>query len=285
MKHSPGKAPFPIRTIGIFELSYGCSFECPFCCVPWLDNSHLFGPLLTCNQWFRVIDRAIAEGVQAITLSGGEPFLNKDLPSIVEYLSKAYPECPYTIYTNGEFLSEAFLSKMVGTHGGIATTFQGVASREQLTGRNIPLTQLISICKQASNMGIPVDVAVLVCKQNLQEVEELIRLALSVNPRTVQINPVIIEGRAKSHSELWLSHSEIETLKSWVMEFRRKVDIPVLIDNESFCACRNDAIPPTGFPKIDLDTNCQECLRFLVIGPNGVRRKCLHTLEPLEQWP
>jgi radical SAM protein with 4Fe4S-binding SPASM domain len=62
------------------DLLYQCDLDCEHC---YLDDKRL--PLLPAAFWKDVIDQAAALGVFAITLSGGEIFLRKDLLELVAH--------------------------------------------------------------------------------------------------------------------------------------------------------------------------------------------------------
>ncbi|MBI4153940.1 radical SAM protein, partial [Candidatus Woesearchaeota archaeon] len=69
-----------------FMLDYACNQDCLFCLNEWRGKS--FGKQLTLEERKKAIDQLIANGIQYLTLSGGEPLLDKDLPAIVDHASE-----------------------------------------------------------------------------------------------------------------------------------------------------------------------------------------------------
>src|SRR5918912_2361600 len=64
------------------ELTYGCPLHCPYCSNPL--NLGSYCAELSLEEWTRVLSEARALGVLQLHLSGGEPLMRRDLPSIVE---------------------------------------------------------------------------------------------------------------------------------------------------------------------------------------------------------
>ena len=70
---------------GVWEVTMGCNMRCGHC------GSSCKNPLpdeLTTEEAFRLIDMLIDLKLNWITLSGGEPLTRKDLPLLIDRLTK-----------------------------------------------------------------------------------------------------------------------------------------------------------------------------------------------------
>ena len=86
-----------------------CNFRCVYC-MP----KEIFGPdypyllrkqLLTYEEIYRLAGSFLAQGVQKIRLTGGEPTVRRDLEKLIAMLAR-YPELELTMTTNGSLLTQ-----------------------------------------------------------------------------------------------------------------------------------------------------------------------------------
>ncbi len=99
----------PLRDLRI-SVTDRCNFRCTYCMprsvftpdYPYLARSELLG----FDEITRMANIAVGLGVEKIRLTGGEPLLRKDLPTLVAQLS-AIPNAPeLTLTTNAALLAK-----------------------------------------------------------------------------------------------------------------------------------------------------------------------------------
>lgn len=90
-----------------FYTNFHCNLACDYCCVasspksePWALDAATVGSL---------VKQGATNGVQEIYLTGGEPFLNPELPAIVAECTAA---APTVLLTNGMLLRGARLARL-----------------------------------------------------------------------------------------------------------------------------------------------------------------------------
>ena len=271
------------KEIAVLELTYSCNYCCPFCFLPWLDHPELYGRELDAHSWIRIIDRLTSQGVQFFQISGGEPLLSKNLLPIVEHLVTHFPKTRFAIYTNASLISANLLTILKGTEATIFTTLQSTHNYGRMTGSETSLSQWEDKCRLVTKFGIPLQIAITVTKATLHELRKMLATAISLNPAQIQINPILIEGRAKWHPSLWLSLTDHEKIRKQVSIIQRKTEIPLIVVKETHCSCREDSVLPEGMSPPPTTDECVGCVNLLVVGPDGRRRKCTHTYIPMEQ--
>ncbi len=270
-----------IRKSAFLELTFNCSFACPFCYVPWLDHPELYGKQLDSIEWIDTIDSLLAMGVEDVTLTGGEPLLHSGCKTILRHLRTT--KASFCLYTNCELVDQEVITLMRSAHGEIATSLQGIKHRDRLTGSSFPLTEWERRCRNIVSNGIPLSIAIPITKPTFPETGKLISKSISLMPKKILINPIIIEGRAKFHPELWLAYQDYLKIQSIVERFRCKTNIPLLLAEERFCRCRGkDIVFPPGEPIEQVEMGDKPyCHQSIIIGPDGRRRQCLHTFETI----
>lgn len=271
------------KEMAVLELTFSCNYCCPFCFLPWLDHSELYGRELDVHGWIRIVDRLTSQGVQFFQISGGEPLLSRALLPIVEHFVEHLPKTKFAIYTNASLISATLLDSLKESEGMIFTTLQSVHSYERMTGSETTLSQWENNCRLVTELGIPLQIAITVTKATLHELRKMLTTAIALNPVQIQINPILIEGRAKWHPSLWLSSTDHEKIQEQVSRIQRTTEIPLIVVKETHCSCRRDSILPAGMPPRPTTEECVGCANLLVVGPDGRRRKCTHTYIPMGQ--
>jgi GTP 3',8-cyclase len=84
-----------------------CNFRCRYCMppegLPWMNRAEL----LTYEEIERLARILVESGVDSIKLTGGEPLVRRDLPTLVRKLRDHEPDLDLSITTNGVLLAEA----------------------------------------------------------------------------------------------------------------------------------------------------------------------------------
>src|SRR5260370_29724839 len=86
-----------------------CNLECRRCFISCSPANHAFG-FLDLETVRRYLDESVRLGVKEYYFTGGEPFLNPDMVSILE-LTLQYG--PATVLTNGTVFKDQWLARLV----------------------------------------------------------------------------------------------------------------------------------------------------------------------------
>lgn len=85
-----------------------CNLECRHCFISCSPHNHSFG-FLDLDTVRRGLEDSVRLGVKEYYFTGGEPFLNRDMPAILE-LTLQYG--PATVLTNGTVLKDEWLARL-----------------------------------------------------------------------------------------------------------------------------------------------------------------------------
>ncbi|EKD42897.1 MAG: radical SAM protein, partial [uncultured bacterium] len=116
----------------VLALTYNCNARCNMCDIWKIKNS----PELTLEDVSK-----LPSSLRDVNLSGGEPFLRRDLPEIVAAVRKACPKARMVISTNG-FLTPVIDKAMdkilqIAPDIGVAISIDGIGEMHN-TVRGIP---------------------------------------------------------------------------------------------------------------------------------------------------
>lgn len=73
--------------IGAVVFTQGCNFRCPYCHNPELVDPAQYGPTLSEEEVFSFLERRRGK-LEAVTVTGGEPTLQKDLELFLQRIKK-----------------------------------------------------------------------------------------------------------------------------------------------------------------------------------------------------
>src|SRR5207253_8700939 len=85
-----------------------CNLECRHCFISCSPHNHNFG-FLDLEKVRRALEESVPLGVKEYYFTGGEPFLNRDLVTMLE-LTLRYG--PATVLTNGTVLQDGWLERL-----------------------------------------------------------------------------------------------------------------------------------------------------------------------------
>ena len=91
----------------IWEITHNCNYGCSYCIFS-CTKKRVEGELST-EECFHVIDELVKNGFKHLKVTGGEPFIRKDLIEILEYASKYMV---VDVSTNASLLSEDLVDKL-----------------------------------------------------------------------------------------------------------------------------------------------------------------------------
>ena len=123
---------------GQFELTPLCNFDCKMC-YTHLSKEQMCGkPLLTVDQWKRIIDEAYAAGMIRVNLTGGECLTYPGFEELYLYLHSL--GCEIRVLTNGALLDDRWISFFkahppiliqVSLYGGDEDTYERVTGQRK----------------------------------------------------------------------------------------------------------------------------------------------------------
>ena len=246
------------------ELTHRCPLQCPYCSNPLALLSSR--DELSTSDWKRVIDEAARLGVLQIHLSGGEPMVRRDLEDLV---SHARATGLYSNLITSGVLSGAGRLEVLARGGldHVQLSFQDAQTEpaERIGHSRGAQAKKIVFAREVRAVGLPLTVNAVVHRQNLDHLEAIIDLALSLEAGRLEIAHVQYYGWAlKNREALMPSRAQIEAAGAMVEAARARLKGRLVIDH----------VTPDYFAR-----RPKACMggwgrRFLNIAPNGQVLPC-----------
>jgi AdoMet-dependent heme synthase len=156
------------------------------------------------------------EGRVAIT--GGEPFINKDLIKLLQYLDQQPSINKISVLTNGTLIKNhiASLKGLKKLHYIQLSLEGGKGINDKIRGEGV-FDKVLESTALLNKNGIPVRWMVTLQKMNVEDVPHIIDLALENNVDTLLFERLIPEGAGESLKDLVLTPEELFNVYDYIL--------------------------------------------------------------------
>ncbi len=212
------------------ELTHRCPLGCPYCSNP-LELERAGGELDT-ETWLRVLDEAAEMGVLQVHFSGGEPTVRKDLERLVRGCGETGL---YTnLITSGVLLDETRIAALV--EAGLEHVQLSFQDSEEVGGDRIGgykggHIKKIEVARLVRKAGLPLTLNMVVHRQNLHNLPDMIDLAVGLDAHRVEIAHVQYYGWAlKNRAALIPTREQLEEATAVVEAARERLKGVLVFD-------------------------------------------------------
>jgi len=247
----------------IAELTYRCPLRCPYCSNPWDLAEH--GNEIDTDTWLRVFHEAEELGVVQLNLTGGEPLLRDDLELLIEGAGKL--DLYTNLITSGipltfERLSRLHTLGLDSVQVSIQSTRSSVSDR--IAGAP-SFNRKLDAMQWVTALGIPLTMNVVLHRENISEIEEIIALAERVSADRLELaNTQYLGWALKNRAALLPTREQIERARTVAAEAKMRLrgKMEVLFITPDYYS---------EYPK-----SCMEGWgrRFIVVNPEGLALPC-----------
>ena len=196
-----GSPVFPAR-LWVYT-NFHCNLRCAYCVVA--SSPAARRRELGLVRFTELVDEALEEGFEEIYLTGGEPFLERDICSMIAYASDRLPT---VVLTNAMTLTGRRREELARLAGRerlvIQTSLDGACAATHDLWRGAgAFERTIAGIRFARELGLPVRVAMTETPQNRGEVADLRRLleGLGVGAHDFAVRPLVRRGLAADLGE------------------------------------------------------------------------------------
>lgn len=181
------------------EITNKCNMHCGFC---YNNSSTERINDLKKEEWLNFSSSVINfGGVFQCIVSGGEPTLFKD--TVLDLIDMyARDGCAFTLISNGSDIDDTFakaLAKYKWYWVQISIDSHLAEKHDRIRGRTGAFDNAISAIKHLKYYNIPVSIASVISDENIYDMEEIIKLAISIGVDQIIFSSVLYSGRASKN--------------------------------------------------------------------------------------
>ena len=229
---------FPSNVPGLYTyylyLTAGCNLACQHCYIaPAYQANGGDGGHLEYDLIVQAVEEGIPLGLNNVKLTGGEPLLHPDFVRIVDYLTKM--NLSVHMESNGTLLTESLahhLSKET-TVSQISVSLDGAkpTTHDAFRGVKGSFEKACQGIRYLVDAGYRPQIIMSPHAGNLEEVDDLVQLAIELGAGSVKFNPVQPAGRGsvmEKRGKL-LNIGQLIKLGNYIdKSLRKRVSIPLL---------------------------------------------------------
>ena len=226
-----GNGPALHSPLGLLaELTHRCPLGCPYCSNPLALDPRAVE--LDTQTWARVFKEAAGLGVLQVHLSGGEPGARRDL---IDITAAAHASGLYTnLITSAVGITADTLCKLAETgldHVQISIQDSDPASADHIAGYEGAFARKRALAAEVVRLQVPLTVNAVMHRANIDRLQDMVALALSLGARRVEIAHAQYYGWAlKNRAALMPTAEQVKRAAAAVEKLRKKHHSEIVID-------------------------------------------------------
>ncbi|NQU19300.1 radical SAM protein [bacterium] len=259
------------------SLSHKCTYNCQMCGVVKILKNHEL-PTEVVKKAFNEIAGWKSDCV--ITLTGGEPFLRKDIFELIKYAAQR--KLVVEVVSNGSLINEGLADKIIASGlNNIAVSLDGAKAsthdyiREKGSfNKAIKALDNLAKAKKQRKKGPQISVWTTIMKENVNELFDIISIVENLSVECLVYHPVIVAQddmqNTSDQAPFWIRGDNVVVLKEQIdkiVEYKNSHGlIAFLHDPCLWVEHFNDNLTKK-------DWKCNPFV-FINIGPDGEMRSC-----------
>lgn len=233
------------------QLSYKCNAKCIMCDMEYRDKSKE----LSLNQLINLIDCLKKLGNKMIILTGGEPFLRKDIYQIIKYANNK--EILVTIHTNGLLINKQNIHLLSGLNINTINVSLHYPSKKQdaicnVSGAYKKIVNSINLLKKQLKNETKINLRCVLTKQNYTHIKDFEHLLNKTNVDSIKF--IFARPLEKnSNDKIFLNKDEKKVAIKLIKDLSKKTSVLVkppqiklLKNTKCLCSKLRATITPNG---------------------------------------
>lgn len=279
-QHGSGNDFYSAPLSVIFELTYKCNLACQHCLV---DAGSSKSDELSFDEIAEILIQLKEMKVFTINFGGGEPLLRPDFFEIMKYASDLNLGVIFS--TNGFLINDSVFEKLADLKTfSVQISVDGLEStHDDFRGIQGSYKKAIWALKEFSDKGYHTTMSTMMLKTNLNELESLIKLCVSLGISSFKLSTFMPAGRgSRNFDKYLLTSSELKMLAEQMLNEKKKYDSEFYIDNKAtfpWLFEKKATLSNTNVRNINI--GCSAAQSNVVISPTGEVYPCpfLHELS------
>ncbi|MCJ7809661.1 MAG: heme b synthase, partial [Desulfobulbaceae bacterium] len=178
------------------------------------------------DKCLQILDQIRKVGKPIVILTGGEPLLREDLFDLAEYGNQI--GLRMVMATNGTLLTPEIVERMKSSGiKRVSISIDGADEQQHDRFRNVPgaIKGALEGIDQLKKRGVEFQINTTVARHNLEEIEQILKLAVDLGAVAHHLFLLVPTGRAKSLMNQEIDAIQYERLLHWFYRMRDKVPL------------------------------------------------------------
>jgi len=214
----------------IWEITGGCNLRCKHCLS---DSGRLCPDELSTQEAKNLIDALEMMKVFNISFSGGEPLIRPDIFELLEYSSRK--KIGIELLTNGTLITREIIDRFENINlFNVQVSIDGIGkTHDKFRGIDGSYERAVRAIKLLRNANYEVVISSAVTKQNINQVCEMIDIAIDLGASAYKTTLFMPTGRGKGNvNELILTPEDAKEFAFTLIDKKKEVGDKIIINNE-----------------------------------------------------
>lgn len=224
----------PALTTYYMYITGGCNLACRHCWIsPTYEKDGGSGECLDFDLYKIAIEEGIPLGLKQIKFTGGEPLLHPDFIKMADYATEK--KIRTWMETNGTLLTAetAYYLKNKTSLNFVSVSLDGAVASTNDGFRNVQgsFDRAIEGIEFLVKAGYKPQIIMSLCKENLQEIEAMVKIVRKMGCASLKFNVIQSSGRGEklNRDEELLSIDKLIALGRWIeFDLQKKHSFPLL---------------------------------------------------------
>lgn len=263
-------------------MTSGCNLRCKHCFIP-----HTPTPLLkelTTEEIKQLLLQLDQLGVFVVRISGGEPLTRPDFLQIIQFTRKL--KSGLRVLTNGTLVTEEHVKefshistqKNWGFVVNISLDGATAQSHEWLRGVSGCFQKTVEALNNLNEAGVRCTVETILHKCNINEIEDIIQLCITLGVKGLSMHPADNTGKAACHPESLLQDRDVIDLLPLMCDLQQHYEDTIEIEFDmrhysQFVKTLVESHRPDNMLTLPRNT-CEAGMYSMSIGPSGKVYPC-----------
>lgn len=204
----------------IWEITHNCNYGCSYCIFS-CDKKRVDGELTT-EECFHIIDELVKNGFKHLKITGGEPFIRKDIVKILEYASK---NLIVDVSTNASLITDEIVSKLNNIHlKMIHVSLDGNKEEHESVRGKLTYGRTIRGLNALKKSINKVRIGSVIHANNENDLENLIKDSINLNANEIIFSIMEpVDGQSKSLVKTIPNDELIKTIDKLKTKYQDKI--------------------------------------------------------------
>ncbi|HDP70009.1 MAG TPA: heme b synthase [Actinobacteria bacterium] len=215
------EAAAPLRMIA-WEITGVCNLKCAHCRASAISERD--PNELSTEECFALIDNIASFSNPVIILTGGEPLMREDVFDIAEYgMEKGLR---MVMAPNGTLITDEVARKMAEVGIPRISVSLDSAIREvhdEFRGVKGAFEASLKGLEKAKRAGVEFQINTTITKRNIDEIEDILNLAIKIGAKAHHIFLLVPTGRGKDLADEEISPEDYEKILNWFYDKKKEV--------------------------------------------------------------
>jgi radical SAM protein with 4Fe4S-binding SPASM domain len=210
-----------------YSITQKCNLKCQHCYSDSIDQAS--PDELSTDEAFQLIDSLSDWGIGLLIIDGGEPLCREDLLDVVRHATSTGIRT--TIGSNGTLIDQKMAKRMLDAGVmAVAISIDGADAQTHDSFRGIAgaFEQTLKGIESCRSAGLPFQLNLVIRKDNLSQLEDMLRLAVDCGANAAEFFDLVAAGRGKREcKDKVLSLDERKRAMEWLAQAQE--DCPIVI--------------------------------------------------------